>query len=37
MNVRSRVPADDFSCKKLFGPEQLENVVDDICSATKDP
>ena len=37
MDVRSRAAVDDFSCKKFFGLEQLDNVVDDIRLATEDP
>ena len=37
MDVCSRATVDDFFCKKFFGPKQLDNVVDDLGSATRDP
>ena len=37
MDVCSSAAVDDFFCKKFFGPEQLDNVVDDLRSSTGDP
>ena len=37
MDVCSRAAMDDFFCKKFFGLEQLDNVVNELRSATGDP